>query len=126
MKKILLLFIILCIPAHAIKAVTQQEHNNFMKSLKLSKKQTQKIEIIESNYNKKNVELNSMILLKNMQIAQLRTSQSNYGYIGELNNEIKALEKRRYDYNMQKNKDILATLNWIQKAKYREYISRIY
>ena len=125
MKKILLFLMLLCLPVYAIRAVTTDEYNNFMKSLRLTKKQSQKVEAIEANFKKNLALLNADILLKDMQITQLR-NKNDYSHVYSLKEDLKVLENKRYKMYKQKEKDIANSLNWLQRARYKEYISRVY
>ncbi len=112
MKKILLLFILFNFALTAFATDIDKEYG----FLKLSSKQQKKIEQIELEYGKKIVETNSMILLKNMQIAQKRKSSD----VALLQKEIKTLEYSLDELKKDKRKKILSCLNFFQKIKYKK------
>ena len=114
MKKILLL-IILLLTLNTYAADIENKYS----SLKLSKKQQAKIEQIEIEYNKKTVEINSLILLKNMQIAQRSSSD-----MALLYKEIKTLENSLEELKQDKEKEILSCLNFFQRFKYKRQCQR--
>lgn len=113
MKKILLLFILFNFALCAYATDIEKEYGY----LKLSSKQQKKIEQIKLEYNKKTVETNSLILLKNMQIAQRRKSSD----VALLQKEIKTLEHSLDELKKDEKKEILSCLNFFQKIKYRKH-----
>ena len=122
MKKIIiLLFLLFVMPVHAFR-IDNKVREDFFATLKLSNKQSQKIEQIENKYNPKIVKLNSQIILNNMHCAQLKPSNHAVNKINSINANSKALEDELENIQNQKQKEILSVLNLFQKIKYRRYI----
>ena len=124
MKKILLTLLLLTTSVFAYEIIDLNEYDNFLKTLKLSDRQAQKIEIIKNEYGPKIANLNAQILLKSMEAAQLRVNPKNYAAINMLNHESALLEKELNSLQKEKDSEVLATLGLIQKYKYRKYISK--
>ncbi len=113
MKRIYISLIFLAVVADGVE-------KDIANTLKLSDKKIQKIEIIEQKYNKKRVELNSEILLKNMQMAQYRGSKNEQTYIKAINYEIKELNNLLSEIDKDREREIMSCLNFFQKIKYRK------
>lgn len=124
MKKILLTLLLLTTSVFAYEIIDLNEYDNFLKTLNLSKRQAQKIEIIKNEYGPKIANLNAQILLKSMEAAQLRVNPKNYAAVSMLNHESSLLEKELNSLQKEKDKKVLSTLGLIQKYKYRKYISK--
>lgn len=124
MKKILILFLMLSIQAIANEQVRLSE-KDFLKTLKLSSIQEQKIEVIEKKVNSKISVLNGKILLKDMEMAQLFRNEAN-SRVQALKREINALQNEVNEVYQEKQNEIAQNLGFFQKIKYKKYLSRAY
>ena len=115
MRKILVFFALINLFVFSANALPSKEYDDFFNSLKLSDKQKIKIEQIEQKYNKKIVETNTQALLSNMYSAKYGNRKSNY-------NQLLALQQQLNDLKEEKEEEILSTLNWFQRRKYRKFI----
>ncbi len=125
MKKGLLIFILFffcmnCAYSNCISDM--EEHFVFLKSLKLSAKQTAKIEEIKIEYGVKETKLNAEIILNNMQSAQLSTNVKNSEKIKNINLYSKFLHNEIEQLPACIEEDILHTLNLFQKWKYKRFL----
>jgi len=126
MKKIIFILLFICAESLAANAIIYKADDSFTKSLKLSKKQAIQIEQIKKDYSKEIADINSQIILKNMQIAKYRNKREYLSVYTSLNKEINFLNKELNEIQKQKDKDILKKLNFFQKRKYKKYISNLY
>ena len=124
MKKILILFLMLSFQTIASEQVRLSE-NDFLKTLKLSSVQEQKIEEIEKKVNSKISVLNGKILLKDMEMAQLFRNEAS-ARVQALKREINTLQNEVNEIYQEKQNEIAQNLGFFQKIKYKKYLSRAY
>ena len=115
MKKILILFLMLSFQAIASEQVRLSE-NDFLKTLKLSSGQEQKIAEIEKKVSSKISVLNGKILLKDMEMAQLFRNEAS-ARVQALKREINALQNEVNEIYQEKQNEIAQNLGFFQKIK---------
>lgn len=113
----------------SIQAIANEQvrlsEKDFLKTLKLSSIQEQKIEVIEKKVNSKISVLNGKILLKDMEMAQLFRNEAN-SRVQALKREINALQNEVNEVYQEKQNEIAQNLGFFQKIKYKKYLSRAY
>ena len=119
MKKILIILTILLIQAQF--AFAQDDYSAFMQSLKLSQKQQQKIEAIEKKYFVQMGKLNAEIILRKMEIAQLKPMKNSFYKINSINAELELVQEELSEIQSKKNDEISSVLGIIQRFKFKRY-----
>jgi len=120
MKKIILLMVLF---AFTVKiGYCAEDYNKCLSKIKLKEKQKTQIENIEKEYKKELTSLRGDIILKNMQIAQLKPYKKNDRILG-LKAELKDIEEEIEAKEDQKQDDIISCLGLFQKFKYRRCLN---
>ena len=121
MKKILIILGFILISANYVFAANQTNCSDFLKTLNLSKKQSLKIEEIEKKYRAKITLLNADVILKNMEIAQLKPYKNTASRINVINAELDEVLDELSELDNQKQDEIMSCLGLIQRYKYKKY-----
>lgn len=95
--------------------------SDMAKFLKLSQKQTDKIDDIKKQDNIKIASLNADIILLKMEIAQLRVRKNTQAKINSLNSELELVQKEIIEIKNNQEKEIVSNFGLIQKYKYNKY-----
>ena len=120
MKKIILFAILF---AFTVKiGYCADDYNMCLDKIKLKEKQKIQIQNIEKEYKKELTSLRGDIILKNMQIAQLKPHKKNDRILG-LKAELKDIEEEIEAKEDQKQDDIISCLGFFQKFKYRRCLN---
>ena len=91
-------------------------------TLNLSKKQSEMIAYIQDKYRNRIVTLNSNILLKEMEIAQLKVEKGGRAKINSIYPEIELMQSELAELQSQKEGEILSNLGFFQRIKYKKYL----
>lgn len=121
MKKILIILGFILISANYVFAANLTSYSDFLKTLNLSKKQSLKIEEIEKKYRAKITLLNADVILKNMEIAQLKPYKNTASRINVINAELDEVLDELSELDNQKQDEIMSCLGLIQRYKYKKY-----
>ena len=124
MKKILIILGFIVFSANYALSATSAGYCDYLKTLNLSKKQTLKIEEIEKKYRAKITLLNADVILKNMEIAQLKPYKNATLRISAINAELDEVMDELSEIEEQKQDEIMSCLGPIQKFKYRKYCKK--
>ena len=119
MKKIIVT-VFLIFTATAVLADSVDKYNSFMKSLRLSQKQTAKINDIEKNYRYEAAQLRANIILRAMQAAQ----SGNSAGANSLESGFSEIQEDLIELQSQKEDEIASCLGLIKRFKYRNYCKR--
>jgi len=117
-KKVVILALILLFlsnAAFAIRAVTKEEHEAYLKSLGLNKTKIEKLQEIDLIYLNKQLEADKLSREYRRQNPNLTKEDYNRYH-----------QKVRMEAEKAYQKDLNKILNYWQKKKYIEYKSRIY
>ncbi len=121
MKKIFILSSVLFITATLLPIRAESEFDGCISKLKLSKKQEKNIENVKKQYRIRFAKINADIILKKMEIAQLKVNPNNYDEIRFLNSELKMYNDEYLEAQEQQEQEILSQLGFFQKMRCRSY-----
>jgi len=125
MKKIILTLGLVFTLVLTANANNYDKYNDFMQSLKLSSKQKEQIEAIEKDYSKKRADLRAEIILRKMEIAQIKGMKNSSSRVASLNQYIKNVQADIDSLDSEKYSEVAHCLGFIQKFKYKRFIKSL-